>query len=558
MIPLLLACSGNVVQSPDVPDDSAIDEPAPDVTDLAYDRSRVLEIEIEMNAADFDVMRNQARNIFDILAGEDCMDAPFAHPYTWFEANVTLDGELVEDVAIRKKGLIGSQEAARPGIKLDLDDIVPGQRWNGVEHFTLNNARQDPSRLKTCMGFEIYEAAGVPASRCSFAHVVVNGEDLGLYSNVEPVKRQLLEREFGDSRGNLYEGTLSDFREGWTDTFEDEWETSDRSDLDAVVAALDSDDDEELDQVVNVDAFARAWATEVLIGHWDSYTANTNNFYMYANPSDGGRFHMVPWGIDAILEGESPFGAGSPTSVTAESALSHHIYTNEDGQDRYFAALDSLLEETWDEDALLARLDEMEDLTGPYLGDTTDLSARRETIRSMESFIEDRRGNISSELSRGRPDVDDVLREAICLADQGSVEIAFESTWGSYGSENTFDYGSGTFSATIDGEDVPIEFMSAVLGEYETGYSILFVSGRLEGGDAVAYYALADTSDLGAEGSLDVDWNTVQAYLLYDTGSLNNWQVWAYLGEGTLELEEASTSFGEDVRGSSVVRVYGG
>ena len=65
-------------------------------------------------------------------------------------------------------------------------------------------------------------------------------------------------------------------------------------------------------------------------------------------------------------------------------------------------------------------------------------------------------------------------------------------------------------------------------------------------------------SDLGAEGSLDVDWNTVQAYLLYDTGSLNNWQVWAYLGEGTLELEEASTSFGEDVRGSSVVRVYGG
>ncbi|HJN77328.1 MAG TPA: CotH kinase family protein [Myxococcota bacterium] len=555
---LLLACTRNSV--PNLPvDDSAA--PETDPTAVVYDPDHVIEVEIEMSEADFEEMRNQARNIFDILAGEDCMDEPFAHPYTWFEADVTLDGDLMESVAIRKKGLIGSQESTRPGIKLDLDDIVSGQRWHEVEHLTLNNTRQDPSRLKTCMALEIYEAAGVPASRCNFAHVVVNGEDLGLYSNIEPVKRQLLRREFGDGDGHLYEGTLSDFREGWTDTFEDEWGGSDRADLAAVVAALEADDDEvlaELDEVVDVDAFLRAWATEVLIGHWDSYTANTNNFYVYADPDDGDRFHFIPWGVDAVLEGEQPFGAYSPTSVTGESMLAWRIYNTAEGQDRYFEALDGLLETTWDESHWATRLDEMEALTKPYLSDYEDKSLRRQTIQNMGDFITSRRGHIEDELASGPPTIDDSLREAICLAEQGRFDVTFDTTWGSYGTENTFAYGSGSFEVTLYGEEMPVEFMSAVIGEHETGSSILFASGRLEGGDAIAYYALAETDDLTQEGTLPVDWNRVQAYLLYDAGDLDNWQVWAYLGEGTLSLETTGSTRGDVVSGSSSVGIYGG
>ena len=553
---LLLACTGNSV--PKLPDagDSGLAEPDP--TDVVYDPSRVIEVEIEMPEEDFEALRNQSRNLFDILAGEDCMDGPFEHPYTWFEADVSFDGERFESVAIRKKGLIGSQESARPGLKLDLDDLVPDQRWNGVEHLTLNNTRQDPSRLKTCMAFELYEAAAVPASRCNYAHVTVNGEELGLYSNVEPVKKQLLRREFGEEVGNLYEGTLSDFRVGWTQTFEDEWGGSDRRDLEAVVDALEGGDPEELDAVVDVEAFRRAWALEALIGHWDSYTANTNNFYVYADPQDEGRFHFIPWGVDAVLQGEQPFGQYAPVSVTGESALAWSLYTTDDGPERYKEHLDSLLDEVWDEDHWLTRLEEMEDLTGPHLGPGEDRSLRRETIRAMESFIETRRGNIESEWSRGAPTIDDTLRSAICLAEQGTLELSFSTTFGSYGTEDFYDYGEGAFAVEVGGESYEVEFMSAILGEYEDGAAILFVSGQLETGEHIAYYALADTEVFDEAATHPVDWNTVTAYLLYDDGDLQEWQVWAYLGEGTLSLDEAGSSFGAAVSGSSVVGVYGG
>jgi len=555
---LLLACTGNSVSLPPEVQDTAV-EVEPDPTDFVYDAGRVIEVEIEMDPDDFEAMRKQERTFFDLLAGADCMDAPFAHPYTWFEADVTLDGDRFESVAIRKKGLIGSQEATRPGIKLDLDDLVPDQRWHEVEHLTLNNTRQDPSRLKTCMAFEIYEAAGIPASRCNYAHVTVNGEELGLYSNVEPVKKQLLRREFGEDVGNLYEGTLSDFREGWTQTFEDEWGGSDRQDLQGVVEALEAPDDEvldSLDEVVDVDAFIDAWALEALIGHWDSYTANTNNFYAYADPQDGGRFHFIPWGVDAVLQGERPFGQYAPLSVTGESVLAWRIYSTEEGQERYRDALDGLLAEVWDEDHWLTRLDEMEQLTKSSMSDYEDKQYRREVIREMESFIENRRDNVEDEWRNGPPTIDDTLRSEICMVQSGTMEVAFSTTVDSYGSENTFAYGEGTFSVEIQGVEYPVEFLGAVVGEYATGESIFFMSGRLESGEAVGYYALAETEVFETAGEHPVDWKVVQAYLLYDSGNLNNWQVWAYLGDGTLSLEQTGEDRGDPWVGSSTTLVY--
>jgi len=55
----------------------------------------------------------------------------------------------------------------------------------------------------------------------------MNGEDLGIYVNVQPVKRGLLRGHFDDANGDLYEGTVSDFRDGWYQTFEPKNEFTD-------------------------------------------------------------------------------------------------------------------------------------------------------------------------------------------------------------------------------------------------------------------------------------------------------------------------------------------
>src|SRR6185503_4035831 len=77
--------------------------------------------------------------------------------------------------------------------------------------FTLNNNRQDPSRIRQCLAARVFELAGVPTPRCQLARVTVNGKDLGIYSWVEGIKAPFLERAFGSSDGVLLEGTFADF-----------------------------------------------------------------------------------------------------------------------------------------------------------------------------------------------------------------------------------------------------------------------------------------------------------------------------------------------------------
>ncbi|MCP4172916.1 MAG: hypothetical protein GY758_19325, partial [Fuerstiella sp.] len=64
------------------------------------------------------------------------------------------------------------------------------------------------------------DAANSPAPRCSYAHVRVNGNDLGVYCHVESAKKPLLRRNFGTDEGTLLEGTVTDFFADWEKSFE--------------------------------------------------------------------------------------------------------------------------------------------------------------------------------------------------------------------------------------------------------------------------------------------------------------------------------------------------
>jgi len=88
----------------------------------------------------------------------------------------------------------------------------------------------------------------LPASRCNFANVTVNGQNLGVYVNVEEIKEPMLARQFTNTTGNLYEGVLSDFRPQFVNTFEKKTNEDDPSRAD-------------------LDAFYTCWAVEGIIGY---------------------------------------------------------------------------------------------------------------------------------------------------------------------------------------------------------------------------------------------------------------------------------------------------
>ena len=173
----------------------------------------MIEVALELPPSDWDALRRQTRDWWDVAAADNkaCLLRPFASPSTGSTATVTVDGVRRERVAVRKKGFLGSLNDERPALKLRFDALVLNQSLHGLKRLTLNNSVQDPTWLRQCLAYRVFEAAGVPVPWCNFAHVTANGRDLGLYVNVESMDRHWVRRHFERDDGELWEGEWSDF-----------------------------------------------------------------------------------------------------------------------------------------------------------------------------------------------------------------------------------------------------------------------------------------------------------------------------------------------------------
>ncbi len=384
--------------------------------DIYFDPTRVLDIEVTMSPADFDTLRTQTRYIYAYLYSPTCGDGPFPSPYTWFPATVRVDGVTVPQTGIRKKGFVGSLSVTKPALKLDFGQYVGGRTLNGLGSMTLNNARQDPTYLKQCLGAMMLSDAGLPVGRCSFANVRVNGENLGLYVHVEEYKTPFLTRAFGSAAGKLYEGTLSDFWPGeWRNTFEIEGAAAaDTTELDALVDALQLPDGQVLPAVealVDVPAFIDFWAASALIGDWDGYTNNQNNFWIYLRPGQG-RFHFLPWGIDDVLGRGNPAfyeDAVNAPAVVPRSTLARRLYGQLDTQIAFIARLVYLAQSVWNPVRYLAEIDRIQALITPYTGDLTA------SLVPVRQWIALRQGRVEAELANGPPVWSEDQRDHPCV-----------------------------------------------------------------------------------------------------------------------------------------------
>ena len=175
--------------------------------DDLFPHDQVLDVQITIDSKDWDSIRHQSRNFFEAL-NESRQHAPIDHPYTYFEASVLIDGVEFPQVGIRKKGFIGSQNSTRPSIKVKLNHVDKEGQIDGLTNLTFNNNQQDVSLISQFMGYGLFNSAGIPAPRCAYANVTVNGQDLGIYAHVERIHRPFLKREFGNDDCVLYEGTV--------------------------------------------------------------------------------------------------------------------------------------------------------------------------------------------------------------------------------------------------------------------------------------------------------------------------------------------------------------
>ncbi len=393
-----------------------------DQSDFMFDPDRVLEITIKLTESDWDLLRVEAIDLTGfpngLIFSPLCGTAPFSEltaPYTFFDSEVTVDGQTLTNVGVRKKGFFGSLSETKPSLKVKFDEIIGqvnsnGKQLNSMDRLTLNNNLQDEAYVTQCLAYDFMRKADVPAPRCNFAHVTVitlNGpvettvvDDI--YSNVDSIKDPFLRKNFGSDtdQGRLYEGTLTDF---WPGIFRNTVEpktpsaAANTTEIDALTSALenpaltDSQRLAAIQGIVDLPAFLRFWSAEGMVGHWDGYADDQNNFWFYVDPADG-LIKFIPWGTDDTFGLGNPLrggGGADAMAIVPRSALPRRLYEIVSSKSLYLAELQSQLDNTWDEAAIHTEINRMEALVTPVTGNlATPLNQLRTWVDSHRALVQ--------------------------------------------------------------------------------------------------------------------------------------------------------------------------
>ena len=451
-------------------------------------------------------------------------------------------------VEVRKKGLLGSISETRPSLKVRLADPI-----EGLKRLTLNNNQQDKSQVAQCVAYRAFARAGVPAPRCSLAHVVVNGVSLGVYSNVESIKKPFLHRIFGDDGGRLYEGSISDFRPAWDNTIQKKSDTKnpERADVVALTQALSSSDEEllaKLDPLLDVDAFLTFWIMERLIGHWDGYANNQNNFYFYRRP-DNGKIQFIPWGADSVLGAPDLLSrVDAPPSLYANSQLPRRLYALPTIRAHYAARMREVLE-SWDPTEMQAEIATLEKLARPHLHISEN--AFDAGLAVARSYIEGRRKVIEADMAQGPVAWASAPRSSPCGVKAGTVTASFEAAWEDTQPLNPMGRGKSDLVVELGGAEQTFQMggVTATATEESQNKPTVGFFGMRDGGKLLMVFASINAQDFKPASKLNIDGKRVTGIVLEFEMATGKVKIAGFLAGGTIELDKAGTNDGDIVSG---------
>lgn len=243
----------------------------------------------------------------------------FGADLPWGTGAVTVGDQTFEKVGIRYKGngtIFDTSRTIKKSFKIDLDRAGGSGRFGGSKTINLHCGVTDPSKCRETLGYDLYRAAGVPASRTALAEVRLtvprkyDKELLGLYTVVEDVGKPFLKDRFGDDKGLLMKP------EGLRDlTYQgDDWArykqsyapkrdaTADEAKrMIAFAKLVDKADDatfrKEIGAYLDIDNYLRFLATTAFIANTDSFFGLGHNYYMYLHPKTN-KIHFIPWDLD--------------------------------------------------------------------------------------------------------------------------------------------------------------------------------------------------------------------------------------------------------------------
>ena len=222
-------------------------------------------------------------------------------------ADITINGVKFYDVGLKLKGHASFRSIdEKASFKIDFDQFVDGQNFNGIKALTLNNMIQDPSKVSENLGYATSQELGLVSPRQGYTCVSVNGQDYGLYSIIEALDEQFVDFNFDDNSGVLYEGSGADFNKAGLDKFElQEGDDPDRAYLNQLITELQATNSQTywafIQKRFNADDLMLAFALQTYLGNRDNYLTWINNYYVYYEPSSE-KWTFIPWGLDQFFD----------------------------------------------------------------------------------------------------------------------------------------------------------------------------------------------------------------------------------------------------------------
>jgi spore coat protein CotH len=301
--------------------------------DPIFDASRLHEVRIVMDPKDWQSLRQDFRS------------------NQYYAANISLDGEVMEQVGIRSRG-DGSRNEEKPGLKIDFNKYIKTQEFHGYKTMVLDNLWQDQSLMREKLSFLVFEAMGIAAPALAHTRLTVNDEYWGVYTIVESVSKPFLKARIGEESGNMFDYEYAsrwDFSVLGGDagayvpspfqpqTNEDHL---DATGLMAFVRAVNETPDatfsRDIAAWVDVPRFLAYLATENAMAESDGMVGEqgVNNFYLYQYGGQN-RFVFIPWDKETCLQ-----AATWPVMQRVETnTLTRRILSDPANQATYAAAL---------------------------------------------------------------------------------------------------------------------------------------------------------------------------------------------------------------------------
>lgn len=338
-------------------------------------------------------------------------------------ATVSIDGQIYEGAGVRYKGFSSySANRVKNPFNISLDYTYSNQEHEGFNKLKLSNIIQDPSFVREALMYEI-ASKYTTASRANYANVYVNDTLIGLYTNVEAVNKDFLEKHYGTRSNTFFKcnpenlelnGENSNLSNTPGIDIENYYPLYKlKSDEDAGYVELKdlidtlNDSPSNIASVLNVDRALWMHALNYTLVNFDSYIGYAQNYYLYKDQS--GRFNPILWDLNMsfgsyrLSDASDNWDGFTLAEAKVIDPMTHHnsvsvqprpllrnLFQNDQFRRMYMAHIRTIVEENIDNNAYLNRGQYFQNLIAAHvLADTNKFYSDADFQANLNSTVSD-------------------------------------------------------------------------------------------------------------------------------------------------------------------------